>query len=58
MSHDKKPGATGDEQRQSLLKAIVEAYKQLAADPDALAELRAERHAWDATLTDGLPSQP
>ena len=41
---------------QALLKAIADAYAQLAADPEALAEMRTERAVWDATLADGLPT--
>ena len=44
------------EDRVALLRAIADAYDALAADPDALAEVRAERQLWDITLADGLPA--
>jgi len=40
--------------RQQLLAAANIAYAALRADPDAWAEMEAERTAWDATLADGL----
>lgn len=46
------------EDRESLLRAIADAYEERAADPDAIAEERAERALWEATLNDGIPSHP
>lgn len=42
--------------RQKLLEETNAAYAALQADPEAWAEVEAERQAWDATLDDGLES--
>lgn len=42
--------------RQKLLEETNAAYAALRADPEAWAEVEAERRAWDATLDDGLKS--
>jgi hypothetical protein len=55
MEHDTSIGWTGDEQqRQTLLEAIADAYEKLAADPDAYEQELKDRQSWDSTLTDGL----
>lgn len=43
-------------ERERLLDAINAGYAALRADPEAWAEERAERDAWDATLADGTHS--
>lgn len=40
--------------REGVLVAANAAYAELAEDPEAQAEVNAERRAWDATLADGL----
>lgn len=40
--------------RQQILDAANAQYAALRADPDAWAEVEAERAIWDATLLDGL----
>jgi hypothetical protein len=40
--------------RQRLLEATNAAYAALRTDPQAWAEVQAERAAWDITLMDGL----
>jgi predicted transcriptional regulator len=40
--------------RQQILDAANAQYAALRADPEAWAEIEAERAIWDATLADGL----
>jgi predicted transcriptional regulator len=40
--------------RQQILDAANTQYAALRADPEAWAEIEAERAIWDATLADGL----
>ena len=40
--------------RQQILEAATAQYAALRADPEAWAEIEAERVIWDATLLDGL----
>lgn len=40
--------------RQCFVEAINAGYAELRADPEAWAEIEAERAIWDATLLDGL----
>lgn len=40
--------------RQRIIREANEAYSALRADPEAWAEVQAERTAWEATLADGL----
>jgi predicted transcriptional regulator len=40
--------------RQHILDAANAQYAALRADPEAWAEIEAERALWDATLADGL----
>jgi predicted transcriptional regulator len=40
--------------RQQILDAANAQYAALRADPEAWAEIEAERALWDATLADGL----
>ncbi len=40
--------------RQQILEQANAAYAALRADPEAWAEVQAERALWDATLADGL----
>jgi hypothetical protein len=43
--------------RARFIEAINAGYAELRADPDAWAEVEAERAAWDATLLDGLEAE-
>ncbi len=40
--------------RQLFFEQLNAGYAELRADPEAWAEMEAERKVWDATLTDGL----
>jgi hypothetical protein len=42
--------------RAHVLEEAIAAYAAIAADPDAIAEWRAEIMAWDVTVGDGLAS--
>lgn len=43
--------------RQVFFKKMNAGYAEVRADPEAWAELEAERKLWDATLMDGLDPQ-
>ncbi len=48
--------AVEEYRRRRFVENVNAAYDGLRNDPDAWAEVEAERTAWDQTLTDGLPS--
>ena len=45
-------------QREEFFRKGNEAYARLREDPEAWAELLAERAEWDCTLMDGLEDEP
>jgi hypothetical protein len=48
-----------EQYRRSVILSLTNtAYAALRADPDRWADLEAERAEWDATLADGLESDP
>ena len=50
--------AVKDQYDRQFWSAVNAGYAALRADPEAWAEVEAERRAWDATLRDGLdPSE-
>ena len=46
--------ALDDYRRKVFFEKLNAGYAELRADPEALAEMEAERKLWDATLMDGL----
>jgi predicted transcriptional regulator len=44
--------------RQRILREANVAYAAQRSDTDAWAEEQAERAAWEATVSDGLPQEP
>ena len=49
--------AAEEDRRERILEQGNRGYAALRADPEAWAELQAERDAWDYTLSDGLEEE-